>query len=267
MLEEADRVGVADRADQQALGVGRRRRRHDLQPRRLQEPRLRVLRVERAAREPAARGQPDHDRHRQALAVVHLRGDVDELVEPAGDEVGELHLADRLQALDRGADGGADDRVLGQRRVEHPLGAELLGEAVGDLERAAEGADVLADAEDASRRGASPRAGRRRSPPGRSSRGSRSRRSRRTGDPFAAAARRSSPVSVVSYRSGTTARGRRRAARQRSAKTPSIAIARAPASARRAPVSAAAATSRSTLSRSARARPRRSRARRASRRA
>ena len=33
--------------------------------------------------------------------------------------------------------------VLGQRRVEHPLGAELLGETVGDLEGAAEGADVL----------------------------------------------------------------------------------------------------------------------------
>ena len=103
--------------------------------------------MERPAGEAAAGRQPDDHRHRDALAVVELRGDVDELVEAAGDEVGELHLADRPQPLDRGADRGADDRVLGQRRVEHPLGAELLHEAVGDLERAAEGADVLAEAE------------------------------------------------------------------------------------------------------------------------
>ena len=119
VLEVADRVRVADRADQQALGVGGGRRRHDLQPRRLQEPGLRVLGVERAAGEAAARGQADDHRHRDALAVVELRGDVDELVEAAGDEVGELHLADRPHPLDRGADGGADDRVLGERRVEH----------------------------------------------------------------------------------------------------------------------------------------------------
>jgi hypothetical protein len=75
---------------------------------------------------------------------MELGRDVHELVEAAGDEVGKLHLADRPHSLDRGAGGGAEDQVLGQRRVEHALGAELLGEAVGDLEGAAEGADVLA---------------------------------------------------------------------------------------------------------------------------
>ena len=147
MLEIADRVRIADRRDQQALGVGRGGRRHHLQPRRLQEPGLGVLGVERSAGEAAAGRQADDDRRRDALAVVELGGDVDELVEPAGDEVGELHLADRPQPLDRGADGGSDDRVLGERHVEHPLGAELLDEPVGDLERPAEGADVLAQAE------------------------------------------------------------------------------------------------------------------------
>ena len=149
VLHEDDRVGVAHGGDQQALGVLGRRGRDDLQPGRVHEPRLGVLRVERAAREAAAGGQPDGDVHRQALPVVHLAGDVDELVEAAGDEVRELHLADRPHPLDGGADGAADDRRLGQRRVHHAVGAELVDEAVGHLEGAAEDADVLAHHEDA----------------------------------------------------------------------------------------------------------------------
>ena len=115
----------------------------------MHEPRLGVLRVVRAAGEAAAGREPDGDVHRQAHPVVGLAGDVDELVEAAADEVGELHLGDRPQALDGGADRAADDRRLGQRRVHHALGAELVDEAVGHLEGAAEGPDVLAHEEDA----------------------------------------------------------------------------------------------------------------------
>ena len=43
----------------------------------------------------------------------------------------------------------ADDRRLGERRVDHPPGPELLLEALRDLEGAAVDADVLADHEDA----------------------------------------------------------------------------------------------------------------------
>src|SRR3954469_6274212 len=148
VLEEAHGIGVADRADQQALRVGGRGRRHHLQARNLKEPGLRVLGVERAAGEAAARGQADHHRHRHSLAVMHLRRDVDKLIEAAGDEVRELHLAHRPHALGRRADGGADDRALGERGIQHALRAELLVEAVGDLERATKRADVLAQAED-----------------------------------------------------------------------------------------------------------------------
>ena len=47
----------------------------------------------------------------------------------------------------RGADRAADDRLLGDRRVEHALGAEALEQPVGRLERAAGGGDVLAEQE------------------------------------------------------------------------------------------------------------------------
>src|SRR6185503_16684230 len=43
----------------------------------------------------------------------------------------------------------ADDRRFGNRRVDHARLAEPFGEAVGDLERAAVGADVFAEDEDA----------------------------------------------------------------------------------------------------------------------
>ena len=101
------------------------------------------------AGEPAARGQPDDDRHRRAGAVALLRRDGDQVVPRAGDEVGELHLGDRAHAHHRGAGAGADDRRLRERRVDHAPRAELLLEAEGDLERAAVHADVLADHEDA----------------------------------------------------------------------------------------------------------------------
>ena len=55
VLEVQHRVGVADRADEQRLGVGRRGRAGDLEARDVGEARLGVLRVERPAREAAAR--------------------------------------------------------------------------------------------------------------------------------------------------------------------------------------------------------------------
>ncbi len=105
--------------------------------------------MERATGETAARGQAHRDRHRRSGAVALLRSDGDEVVPRAGDEVRELHLCDRAHAHDRRARAGADDRRLGQRRVQDAPLPELLLEAERDLEGAAVDADVLADHEDA----------------------------------------------------------------------------------------------------------------------
>ena len=115
----------------------------------MREARLRVLRVEGPAGEAAARRAAHDDRHGRAGAVALLGGDGDEVVPRARDEVGELHLGDGAHAHDRRAGAAADDRGLGERRVDHAPGAELLLEALRDLERAAVDADVLADHEDA----------------------------------------------------------------------------------------------------------------------
>ncbi len=149
VLEVEDGVGIVDRRAQQAVRVLDRAGAHDLQPRRADEPALGRAGVEGAASHAASGGAADHDRDRLAGAPVGLRGDGDDRVEGARDEVGELQLDDGPLAHPGGADGGADEALLGDRRVEHPLLAELLDQACRHPERAAEGADVLAEQEDA----------------------------------------------------------------------------------------------------------------------
>ena len=46
-------------------------------------------------------------------------------LKPTRREIGELHLDDRPHALDRRADGRADDGVLADRRIEHAAGKFL----------------------------------------------------------------------------------------------------------------------------------------------
>ena len=79
---------------------------------------------------------------------MRLRGPVDELVERERDEVDEHDLEHRAHPRLRGADRDAGDRGLADRRVDHALGAELLGEPGGRGVGPALG-DVLAEDEHA----------------------------------------------------------------------------------------------------------------------
>ncbi len=144
-LEVDDRVVVADRGDEQPLGVGRRGRRHDLQPRRVHKPGLGVLAVKGAGANAAVGRRADHPRHGPVPAIVRGGGKLDDGVKGRGDEVGKLHLDHRAQPHQRHPAGRADKAQLGQRHVDHAAGAELGFEVLGDLERAAKAAgDVLA---------------------------------------------------------------------------------------------------------------------------
>ena len=64
------------------------------------------------------------------------------------DEVRELDLGDRAQAVDGRTDRGADDHRLGERGVDHAIVAELAPQAVRGEEHAALLADVLAQDDD-----------------------------------------------------------------------------------------------------------------------
>ena len=81
---------------------------------------------------------------------MRRRRELDDAVEGAADEVGELHLHHRTQSHQGHAGGHPGEAKLRNRRVHHPPRTELRFESLGDLERAAEvAADVFAKDEDA----------------------------------------------------------------------------------------------------------------------
>ena len=151
VLDHQHGVVVADGRLQQALGVGRVGGRDHLQAGRVREPRLERLRV--LGGELVAGAVRRADDHRAAdLAAEHrphLGGVVDDLVDRDEQEVDRHDLHDRALAAHRGADRGADEALLGDRRVAHALRAELAHQAGGDLVGALEDADLLAHHEDA----------------------------------------------------------------------------------------------------------------------
>ena len=102
-LEVDHRVVVADRGDQQTLGVGRRAGRDHLEAGRVDEPGFGVLAVERAGAHAAVAGRTDHRGHGAAPAVVGRGGELHDAVEGRGDEVGKLHLDHRAQPHQRHA--------------------------------------------------------------------------------------------------------------------------------------------------------------------
>ncbi len=150
VLEEQDRVVVPDRGPEETGGVVRGRGHHDLQTRDVGEERLDRLGVIQGPVDAAAIRSAD--RHRDAIAVVapvaHPGRLGDDLVEGREDEVGELDLTDRPEAVDRRPDRGPDDHRLRQRRVDDPVRPELRPQPVGREEDAALLADVLAQDDD-----------------------------------------------------------------------------------------------------------------------
>jgi hypothetical protein len=92
---------------------------------------------------PARRAHHDRDRRAAAVAIAQRGRLVDDLIEAARDEVGELHLGDRAVAAQRRADADADDRRLGDGRIDHAHLAELLVQSLGHAEGAAVRTDVL----------------------------------------------------------------------------------------------------------------------------
>ena len=100
---------------------------------------------------PGSGGHPDHQRNVELSArhVLQRRRVVEDLVECEQAEVDGHDLDDRPHAAQRGADPGADERRLRQRRVAHALGAELLEQPLAHREAAAVPTDILAHEEDA----------------------------------------------------------------------------------------------------------------------
>ncbi len=145
-LEDDDGIGVADRGCEEALGVGRRGRDHDLDPRRVHVVGLGRVVVELRRAHAAAVRHADRDGELHAAAgAPAVAPDVgDQLVEAGVRERVVLHLADRPPARHAEPDRGTEDPGLRERRVHAAVGAEAVAQAGGRAEDAACTAHVLA---------------------------------------------------------------------------------------------------------------------------
>ena len=145
VLEEEDRIRVANRRFQKAVGVRGSARHHDLQSRHMRVERLDRLRVVEPAVNAPAEWRADHHGHRPVAvrAIARARGLAHYLVESRVDEVRELDLGDGDQAVQRRADRDAHDARLGERRVQHASFAEPRVQAVGRAEHTALATHVL----------------------------------------------------------------------------------------------------------------------------
>ena len=95
----------------------------------------------------AGRAYDQRDLGPPAEHIADVRRGVHHLVHRDHDEVDGHHLGDRPQPRHGGANGGADDDLLGDGRVEHALLAELLHQPAGHFEGSVVEADVLAQQE------------------------------------------------------------------------------------------------------------------------
>ena len=122
-LEHDHRIAGAQRRLHQPLGVGRRRGHADDQAGDVRPDRVIDAAVVRAGTPHCARADADHHR-RGHLAVAHVAelGRLeDDLPGGLEEEVGEHQVGDRSRPGRRGADRGAGEAQLGDRRVDHAL--------------------------------------------------------------------------------------------------------------------------------------------------
>ncbi len=151
LLVEYDHHGivVADCRDRQPLHVARGRRHDRLESGDVGQHGLEALTVLGTGGEPGSPHRGDRQRQRGVAAehVLELRGLIRELVHRDKHEVHEHQVDDRTESHDCGADAEADDRLLRDRRVDHPALAEPFEEAVEVVEDASGAADILASDE------------------------------------------------------------------------------------------------------------------------
>ena len=149
IFEEDHRIGIADRRLHQALGIRRRIGHHHLQAGDGAIPRGIVLAVLGADAGGGTIGAAEHDgaAHLAARHVERLGGGIDDVVDGLHGEVEGHELDDGLQAREGRTHREAGEAMLGDRRVDDALRAELVQHALADLVGALILADFLAHQE------------------------------------------------------------------------------------------------------------------------
>src|ERR1700681_3791574 len=99
--------------------------------------------MKRATMNAAAARSSNDDRYAGAPTIPAFRRKVRNLIEGAGNEIGELHFRDRPHSHQCRADRGSDDSGFGYRCVDDAPLAELFEHSGSNLKCTTVGADVL----------------------------------------------------------------------------------------------------------------------------
>src|SRR5690606_1659143 len=150
-LEEYDRIRVADRGEQQAVGTRGRRRTYDANSGDVRDHRFDRLGVMLGRVDTAAVRYAQHDgaAHASTGAMAQAAHVIDDLIDRGIQKAHELNFRDRPHALRRHTDAHAGDHVLRERRVLHAFAAEPLEQALGRAKHAAALAYIFAEHDDA----------------------------------------------------------------------------------------------------------------------
>ena len=128
VLEKNHRIGIAHRRGHQPDHIARRGRRHHFQPGNHHAPVLYALRMLRAESRAGAVAGAHHQRAFD-LAVRHVAAlgkFVGDVIEADREEIRKHDFRDRLQSGHRRAHRGAQDCLLGNRRVAHAQWSKLF---------------------------------------------------------------------------------------------------------------------------------------------
>src|SRR4051812_8098180 len=104
---------------------------------------FRILRVERPPVHAPAAWTADHDGNTGAPAIAAFGSEVRDLIEGAGNEIGELHFGDGAHTHQGCTDRGADNSGFRDRCVDDAPFAESLEHPRSDFESATVDADVF----------------------------------------------------------------------------------------------------------------------------
>src|SRR5216683_6941346 len=150
MLQEHHGIDLPNSSFEQSFGIGRGGRNHHAEARRMEKVCLQALAMLSAELMPTALRCANDYRHCGLTAehIVYLRCAIDYLIHREQCEVYSHQLDYRFQPAHCGANPGADDSQFRYRSIADALFAVHREQSVGDLESAAEIADLFTHDED-----------------------------------------------------------------------------------------------------------------------
>ena len=147
VLEINNGVRIADRCFDKPLRIVSRRRTYDFETGCVHVVHFGILRMKRAAVDASSARSSHNDGDARAPAVTAFGGEIGDLVESAGNEIGELHFGDGTHSHEGRTNGGPHDPGFRYRCIDDAPLTKPFQHSGGDFEGTAIYTDVFAENE------------------------------------------------------------------------------------------------------------------------